>query len=130
VTREFSALREARLIVTAASSRHPIIGPEHLSQESVICDVARPFNVAQSARRERTDLRIINGGMVKVPGPVDFGFNFGMPPGMAFACMAETMILALEGKYENYTLGRNISPQQVAEIDRMGSKHGFMTVLG
>jgi predicted amino acid dehydrogenase len=129
ITQELGAVRDARLIVTAASSRRPIVESEHLSEKAVVCDVARPFNVSESARSERTDLRIVNGGMVKVPGPVDFGFDFGMPPGMAFACMAESMILALEGKYENYTIGRKISLEKVAEIDRMAAKHGFTTVL-
>jgi fatty aldehyde-generating acyl-ACP reductase len=63
--------------------------------------------------------------MVKIPGAVDFHFNFGMPPTMAFACMAETMLLALEGRYENFTLGRDIPVEKVKEIERLAEKHGF-----
>jgi len=68
---------------------------------------------------------VIEGGMVQVPGPVDFGFDFGFPPGKAYACMAETMILALEGRYEDYTLGKDIKLEQVEEIARLATKHGF-----
>jgi hypothetical protein len=56
---------------------------------------------------------------------VDFGFDFGFPPGMAYACMAETMILALEGRYESYTLGKDITLPQVEGIARLATKHGF-----
>jgi hypothetical protein len=63
--------------------------------------------------------------MVEVPGPVDFGFDFGFPPGRAYACMAETMILALEGRYESFTLGKKIQLERVEEIARLGAKHGF-----
>jgi len=63
--------------------------------------------------------------MVEVPGPVDFGFDFGFPPKMAYACMAEVMILALEGRYESYTLGRDITVEQVEEIASLAAKHGF-----
>jgi len=68
---------------------------------------------------------VIDGGMVDVPGSVDFHFNFGFPPGMAYACMAETMTLALEGRFEDYTLGKVITRQRVDEIAALSAKHGF-----
>ena len=55
----------------------------------------------------------------------DFGFDFGYPRGVSLACMAETIILALEGRYENYSLGRGIQLRQVEEISRLADKHGF-----
>jgi predicted amino acid dehydrogenase len=73
----------------------------------------------------RDDVLVIDGGMVAVPGQVDFHFNFGFPPGMAFACMAETMALALEGRWESYTLGKDLSVAQVEEMARLAAKHGF-----
>ena len=60
-----------------------------------------------------------------VPGEVDFGFDFGLPPGKAYACMAETMVLALEGRYECYSLGKEIQVGQVREIAQLARKHGF-----
>jgi len=68
---------------------------------------------------------VIDGGMVDVPGTVDFHFDFGFPPGKAYACMAETMALALEGRFEDYTLGKEISLERVQEITRIAEKHGF-----
>ena len=44
---------------------------------------------------------------------------------MAYACMAEVMILALEGRCESYTLGRDITVEQVEEIASLAAKHGF-----
>jgi hypothetical protein len=63
--------------------------------------------------------------MVDVPGPVNFHFNFGFPPGKAYACMAETMALALEGRLEDYTLGKDITRARVEEITAIAKKHGF-----
>jgi predicted amino acid dehydrogenase len=60
-----------------------------------------------------------------IPGDVDFRFDFGLPPGKAYACMAETMVLAIEGRYENYSLGRQIEPEKVQEIAQLARKHGF-----
>jgi hypothetical protein len=39
--------------------------------------------------------------------------------------MAEVMILALEGRYESYTLGQDITVEQVEEIASLAAKHGF-----
>jgi hypothetical protein len=63
--------------------------------------------------------------MVEVPGQVDFHFDFGFPPRMAYACMAETMVLALEGRYESFTLGKEIKIERVKEIAALAERHGF-----
>lgn len=63
--------------------------------------------------------------MVDVPGPVDFHFDFGFPEGKAYACMAETMALALEGRFEDYTIGKDITLERVNEITAITEKHGF-----
>jgi hypothetical protein len=68
---------------------------------------------------------VVEGGVVQVPGDVDFRFNFGFPPGMAYACMSETMMLALDRKYESFTLGKTVSVEQVNETKRLADKHGF-----
>ena len=64
-----------------------------------------------------------------VEGESDTAERLGLPPQMAFACMSETMILALEGRYENYTLGRDISVKQVDEMARLADTHGFQVRL-
>jgi predicted amino acid dehydrogenase len=119
------SLRDAQLILTVTSAIHDVIHPENLQPGSVVCDVARPRDVSAMVAEVRNDILVIDGGMVDVPGPVDFHFNFGFPPGKAFACMAETIALALDGRFEDYTLGKNITRQRVEEIAAMAAKHGF-----
>jgi predicted amino acid dehydrogenase len=118
-------LHHAQLILTVTSAIHDIIHPEHLRPGAVVCDVARPRDVSAMVAAMRNDILVIDGGMVDVPGPVDFHFNFGFPPGKAYACMAETMALALEGRFEDYTLGKDITRARVEEITQIAAKHGF-----
>ena len=125
VSTEMNDLRQADVIITVSSALDAIIEPQHLKSGAVVCDVARPRDVSRQVVEARDDVLVIEGGMVEVPGPVDFHFNFGFPPRMAFACMAETMILALEGRYENFSLGKELSLEKVQEIDRLAKKHGF-----
>ena len=44
---------------------------------------------------------------------------------MVYACLAETIVLALEGRFENFTLGRNLEWEKVHEIYKLGLKHGM-----
>lgn len=67
----------------------------------------------------------IDGGVIRVPGSPDFGLSFGFPPGTVEACMAETMMLTCEGRFEPFTLGGNIKTSQVLEIARLATQHGF-----
>ncbi|MBM3123655.1 MAG: shikimate dehydrogenase [Chloroflexi bacterium] len=118
-------LKDAQLILTVTSAIHDILRPENLQPGSVICDVARPRDVSAMVAAVRDDILVIDGGMVDVPGPVNFHFNFGFPEGKAYACMAETMALALEGRFEDYTVGRKIEMSRVNEITAIAERHGF-----
>ncbi|MCB8985511.1 MAG: shikimate dehydrogenase [Ardenticatenaceae bacterium] len=118
-------LTQAHLIITVTSAIDTVIEPRHLRQGAVVCDVARPRDVSRQVAAERPDVLVIEGGMVEVPGPVNFNFDFGFPPKMAYACMAETMALALEQRYESFTLGKDIQLAQVQTIDKIAARHGF-----
>lgn len=119
------AVREAQIILTVSSATDVLIEPEDLRAGAVVCDVARPRNVSRVVYERRNDVLVIDGGVIEVPGDVNFGFDFGFPPRMSEACMAETIILALEGRYENFTLGPTITLAQVEEIAALARKHGF-----
>lgn len=118
-------LRSADVIVTVTSAADAVIEPEHLKRGAVVCDVARPRDVSVRVAKERKDVLVIEGGVVAVPGAVDFHFEFGFPPRTSYACMAETMMLALENRYESFTLGKEVSVAQAEEMQRLSEKHGF-----
>jgi predicted amino acid dehydrogenase len=122
---DLASLAEADLILTVTSAVEAVIEPEHLKPGAVVCDVARPRDVSARVAAVRDDVLVIDGGMVAVPGEVDFHFDFGFPPGMAFACMAETMALALEGRWESYTLGKELTVTQVDTLAAIAGRHGF-----
>lgn len=119
------ALRGGDIVITVTSAVDTVIEPEDIKSGAVICDVARPRDVSKRVADVRKDVLVIEGGVVEVPGDVNFNLNFGFPPGTAYACMAETMILALEKRYESFTLGRDLTIEQVEEISGLAKKHGF-----
>ena len=119
-------LRDADLVVTVTSARDAVIEPEDLKSGCVVCDVARPRDVSVRVARERNDVLVVEGGVVAVPGVnADFHFNFGFPPKTAYACMSETIMMALDRRYESFTLGKEVSIAQAEETARLAQKHGF-----
>lgn len=120
-----SGIRDADIVITVSSAVEAIIEPSFIKSGAVVCDVARPRDVSVRVSKERNDVLVIEGGVVAVPGDVDFHFSFGFPPKTAYACMSETMALALDGRYESFTLGKEVSVRQVDEISTIADRHGF-----
>lgn len=120
-----AALKTADIVIAVTSAIDTIIDVDDLKPGAIVCDVARPRSVSKAVAEKRDDVLVIEGGVVEVPGDVNFNLNFGFPPGTAYACMAETMILALEGRYENFTLGRDLTIKQIEKISQLAEKHGF-----
>ena len=128
-----TGLRDADIVITVTSAVDAVILPEHIKPGAVVCDVARPRDVSVRVAKERNDVLVIEGGIVSVPGHMrqpkpdkpDADFNFGFPSGTAYACMSETMALALENRYESFTLGKEVTVAQVDEITLLCRKHGF-----
>jgi predicted amino acid dehydrogenase len=125
-TRADEYLPDCDLIVTATSAfGQRIVDIARCKPGAVICDVARPPDISQEEAALRPDVLVIESGEVLIPGEIDFGYDIGLPPGTAYACLAETALLAMEGRFEDYTLGRNISIERVKEIYRLFKKHQF-----
>ncbi len=118
-------LPQADIIVTVTSAVDAVIQPRHLKPGAVVCDVSRPRDVSVRVAQERDDVLVVEGGVVAVPGDVEFNFNFGFPAKTSYACMAETMILSLEGRYESFSLGKELDLARVKEIGVLAVKHGF-----
>lgn len=122
---DLGALRQADLVLTASSAPGPIIRPEHLAPGAVVVDVARPPDVAPEVATRREDVLVLEGGLVSPPGQVTSTFDIDLPAGVTYACLAETMALALEGRLESYTVGKAIEARRVREIQRIAARHGF-----
>lgn len=117
---------QADLIVTTTTAfGQRIIDISKCKPGAVICDIARPPDITEEEADLRPDVLVIESGEILLPGEPDFGYDIGLPPGVAYACLAETALLALDGKFEDYTLGRNIEIDRVKEIYRLYKKHGL-----
>jgi predicted amino acid dehydrogenase len=118
-------IAEMDMMVTATSGAgKKVLDIMKVKPGCVITDVARPLDLPPDEVAKRPDVLVVESGEIQLPGEVRMK-NIGLPPGVVYACLAETIVLALEGRFENYTVGRQIEWEKVHEIYRMGLKHGM-----
>ncbi|MEA4924043.1 MAG: aminotransferase class III-fold pyridoxal phosphate-dependent enzyme [Syntrophomonadaceae bacterium] len=118
-------LPECDLIVAASNSPDYLIHAEDLRSGAVVCDVARPADVAPEVCEQRDDVLILEGGLVQYPDSICFGPNLGYRDGVNLACLSETVLLALEGDCRDYSIGNKLSLEVVQYLRQLASKHGF-----
>lgn len=124
------AVRDADLILTATSAITTLIEAQDVKPGAVVCDVAIPHNVGNDLIRDRDDVLVFEGGMTKLPMRYmerNKRWSYLSPDSITvFGCLAETMVLALEGRFESFSLGRGrITPERIKEIETMADTHGF-----
>ena len=122
-----SYLPDADLIVTATSGAgKKILDITKVKPGCVITDVARPLDLRPEDIATRPDVMYIESGEIEVPVKNRLIMrDIRLPKNVVFACMAETIVLALEGRFEEFTIGRNIEWKKVKEIYKLGLKHGM-----
>lgn len=118
-------LNACDLIVSASNSADYIIFPDHLKPGAVVCDVARPADVAPEVLARRDDVLILEGGLVQLPDQVAFGQNLGYRDGVALACLSETIMLAMEEDWRDHSIGARLPLEAMEYVRELANRHGF-----
>lgn len=118
----------AAVVVAATSSTGSLVAPGQLGPGAVVCDVSRPGNVSPRVAAERPDVLLVEGGVVALPDRAELGVRFGLAPGLLYACMAETVLLALERRFHHGTVGADLSTDRIADLRELAARHGFSAV--
>jgi putrescine aminotransferase len=118
------ALKQADVVLSSTSSGG-CIDQSWLQPGTLLIDVGVPTDVLGS-RPTRDDCLILSGGLSGIPETMalDSGylwFHRGAMP----SCLGETMVLALDGCPECFSLGRKLDPQRIEEIGHRAETHGI-----
>jgi hypothetical protein len=121
-TRADELIGDCDLIVTATSAfGQRIVDITKCKPGAVICDVARPPDINPAEAALRPDVLVIESGEVLIPGDIDFGYDIGLPPKTAYACLAETALSRITpwrwtAVSKITPWARNINVERVKEI--------------
>jgi acetylornithine/succinyldiaminopimelate/putrescine aminotransferase/predicted amino acid dehydrogenase len=118
-------LRVADAVVCAVNAVDAPFGPEHFGPNCLVCDLSIPPALRPGTAQARPDLRVISGGVARLP----FGERldvaaFPLPPGRFYACMVEGMLLAFDNVRDASFTGA-VSADRVRRIEAMAAHHGF-----
>lgn len=117
---------DADLVVLLTASADALVGPEHLGPGAVVLDATQPRNTSPDLLLARPDVTVVDGGVVEVEGLRLVGGSIGLPDGRAYACFAETMILALSGHQGHFATG----VPTLEQVDRTRSLAADLPHLG
>ncbi len=125
VTRSDRYLSDMDVIVTASSKFKNSIDIMRVKPGCVITDITRPMIFSSKDTAKRQDVLVITGGEILLPGGDIEMKDIGLPENVVYAGLAETIILSLEGRFEEFTTGSRTEWEKVKEIYRLGLKHGM-----
>ncbi|MET9109277.1 aminotransferase class III-fold pyridoxal phosphate-dependent enzyme [Streptomyces zhihengii] len=109
----------------AATSSGGVVDTGRLHPGSVVVDVALPRDAPLPPARR--DVLVVDGGLVSADASVRVGDGgLPAPTQQLNGCLAETLVLALEGTAENWSLGREIDVAGVRRIGALAARHGFL----
>lgn len=120
------AVAAADVVVLLTSSVDSLLRPQHLRPGAVVIDATQPRNTSDELLTTRPDVTVLDGGIVAVPGLRLSAPVLGLPRGRSFACLAETVLLALAGHRGHFSLGN----PGLEVVDRARELAGAMAHLG
>lgn len=123
------AIHNADIVLTIASAISATIDPLVLKPGAILCDVAIPASIAREAASVRNDVLIFEGGLAKIQYPNDMlntKMSLAMNVNSIYGCLAETITLSFEGRFESFSIGRgNITEEKLSEIKEMATRNGI-----
>ncbi|UCD55291.1 MAG: hypothetical protein JSV93_00400 [Candidatus Omnitrophota bacterium] len=124
------AVLDADIVLTATSAVTTVIDPVHLKPGAVVCDIAMPADIAREITQIRDDILVFEGGLARIAHMEDIKSKelaHIVPAKGVFGCVAETMALTFENKFEPYSIGRgNITEEKIEEIKTIAARHGIV----
>lgn len=127
ITDDLDVLKDCQVILTATTAARPILEGVTIAPGTIVCDVAQPPDTTATLRA-RDDLTVIDGGQVLLPdASIKFGEGnlVGLPTGVTLACLAETILLALEEEEGDFGVGYDVPVAQVDHVLALAKRHGF-----
>lgn len=119
-----TSLKDADVVIVATSASGAVISSDLLKKNAIVYDITQPRNTSEFIQKERPDVTVIDGALVKLPKGVGIDFDSGLPENVTFSCLSETMILAAENIPSDFSVG-DVDIEKVDFIVSLANKYGI-----
>ncbi|HHI92617.1 MAG TPA: aminotransferase class III-fold pyridoxal phosphate-dependent enzyme [Gammaproteobacteria bacterium] len=119
------SLHEFDVIIAATNSTdRELIRPDLVKPDAIVCCTSIPSNLSRQFNQDDSTQLAFDGGLAKLPEGAQINF-VGMPKdGLAFGCMAETLLLGFDGQNHSFCKGM-LTAEQVYRTIELAELHGF-----
>ena len=125
---------QSHSIVVGAGTTGSVIDPEWLKPKAVLLDVALPSSLKPGRRPK--GLLVLAAEAMELPERWSRGFwghvyhlLAGYGPSQVFACLAEPMVMAAQGRTQPYAQGRRLATEQVHAFGAAAREMGLSSRL-
>ncbi len=124
-TQDLSDMKACDIIIVMTSAVTSTLQPAHVSPGTIIIEDTQPRNIREhdAKKIKKKGSLVIDGGFVHIPG-FRCGFNLRLPPETTIACLAETLVLTIEGVDTDFSLG-DADVDKAKAVLAMAKKHKF-----
>ncbi|MEV6426671.1 aminotransferase class III-fold pyridoxal phosphate-dependent enzyme [Nocardia sp. NPDC051463] len=130
VSENLTALRDCHIVLTATNSARPMVTAESLADDHrvLVVDLAVPGDV-DPAVSHRPNVTLVSGGRMALPlGQTPPFPETGLPGGVVYACMAETILLGFEPHTASPSYG-GLTAAGVRAARDLAARHDVRPVL-
>ncbi len=125
VVADRTALPHADVVIAAVNDVETPLGPGDFARSAIVCDLSMPAAVQRTTPLLRPDVLFVDGVAAQLPSAEDLLIEgFPLPPGQAYGCLAEAVLLGWSDVRESSFTGA-LTPELVARVAAMADRHGL-----
>ncbi|WAC12076.1 shikimate dehydrogenase [Dyadobacter pollutisoli] len=123
ISQNIDSIKSADIVVLLTTAADCLLKANQLKRNAIVLDDTQPRNTHPDLLVQRPDIRIIDGGLVSVTHLNCTRGGIGLPQGLSYACMAETMLLAMADYEGDFSIG-NPGTEQAEFISTIAAQFG------
>lgn len=113
----------AEILIITTSAHDATVGAHMLTHAKVIYDVTQPKNTPEEIQND-SRLVFIDGGLIQLPDEIHFTLDVGLPKGIAYSCLSETMILAASERFDLLSSSK-LKVHNIRTVGELAGKFNF-----
>jgi predicted amino acid dehydrogenase len=113
----------AEVLIITTSAHDAIVSDKMIANTKVIYDVTQPKNTPEHIQNSEK-IVFIDGGLIKLPEEIHFTLDVGLPKGIAYSCLSETMVLASTERFDLLS-GSKLNTDNIRTIGDLAKKLNF-----